>query len=142
MKALHCCKSPVIKDQLLHNSPIVENHPVSKAMNTTTISSQYIIIVLILSALCTYLLRALPFLIFRGDKPLPGWLERLGDLLPTAIMAVLVIYCLKDGILHPGDTGIPCLVAAAAVIHSYRWKHNTLLSIAAGTAIYMLLLRL
>ena len=111
-------------------------------MNTTAISSQYILLVLLLSALCTYMLRALTFLIFRGNKPLPGWLERLGGLLPTAIMAVLVIYCLKDGILHPGDTGMPCLLAAAAVIHSYRWKHNTLLSIVTGTAIYMLLIRM
>ncbi len=111
-------------------------------MNTTAISSSYILLVLILSALCTYLLRALPFLIFRGDKPLPGWLERLGSLLPSAIMAVLVIYCLKDGLLHPSDTGIACLLAAAVVIHSYRWKHNTLLSIVAGTAAYMILIRI
>ncbi len=121
---------------------IIHTAPTFKHMNTTTISSQYILIVLILSALCTYMLRALPFLIFRGDKPLPGWLERLGTLLPTAIMAVLVIYCLKDGILHPGDTGMPCLLATAAVIHSYRWKHNTLYSIMAGTALYMLLIRI
>ena len=35
--------------------------------------------------------------------------------------------------------GLPELIAAAAVVGLHCWKKNTLLSIAAGTALYMVL---
>lgn len=93
------------------------------------------------SAVITFLLRALPFIAFGGRK-MPQWLERLGQMLPAAIMAVLVVYCLKD---IGGDfvgTGIPKLAAAAVVAISYKLKHNMLLSVFGGTAIYMLIIYL
>ena len=52
--------------------------------------------VILVSAVCTLTLRALPFVLFRKDKAMPAWLSRLGETLPSAIMAVLVVYCLKD----------------------------------------------
>ena len=45
---------------------------------------------IVLSAAITFGLRALPFLIFSGDRKMPGWLQKLGELLPSAIMAVLM----------------------------------------------------
>ena len=51
-------------------------------------------IAIAVSALCTLLMRALPFLFFRGKRTMPGWLSRLGDARPGAMMAVLVVYCL------------------------------------------------
>lgn len=38
----------------------------------------------LLAAAITFFLRALPFLIFHGEKRMPGWLERLGQALPSA----------------------------------------------------------
>lgn len=55
----------------------------------------YIILAIAVSAAVTFALRALPFAAFRGDRAMPAWLERLGRTLPSAIMAVLVVYCLK-----------------------------------------------
>ena len=94
-----------------------------------------------IAAVCTFLLRALPFVAFAGERKMPLWLERLGGKLPAAIMAVLVIYCLKAARTNPLGTGIRQLIAAAVVAVSYKWRHNTLLSIFLGTAAYMLLLR-
>ena len=37
--------------------------------------------------------------------------------------------------------GLPELIAAAAVVGLHCWKKNTLLSIAAGTALYMVLVQ-
>lgn len=51
---------------------------------------------IVLSAAITFGLRALPFLIFSGERKMPDWLQKLGEMLPSAIMAVLIIYCLKD----------------------------------------------
>lgn len=96
----------------------------------------------LVSAACTLFMRALPFLFFRGNKPLPAWLERLGKMLPSAIMAVLVVYCLKDAVLAPRENALPQALGVAVVALSYRWKHNTLLSILLGTVAVMITMRL
>ena len=96
----------------------------------------------LVSAACTLFMRALPFLFFRGNKPLPAWLERLGKVLPSAIMAVLVVYCLKDAVLAPRENALPQALGVALVALSYRWKHNTLLSILLGTVAVMITMRL
>ncbi|MEI3245819.1 MAG: AzlD domain-containing protein [Lachnospiraceae bacterium] len=96
--------------------------------------------VLSVSIVITFSLRALPFIIFLGDRRMPPFLEKLGKILPPAIMAVLVVYCLKQVVTDFGTYGIPQLVATVVVVVSYKWKHNTFLSIGAGTACNMLLL--
>ena len=85
--------------------------------------------VILVSAVCTLTLRALPFVLFRKDKAMPAWLSRLGEALPSAIMAVLVVYCLKDIPAQPIKAGAPQLLGVAIVALTYRWKRNTLLSI-------------
>lgn len=91
-------------------------------------------------ALATWLLRFLPFLIFRRGAP-PAVLY-LGHVLPPAIMGMLVVYCLKDVKLTTAPFGLPVLAAALCVAALQRWKRNSLVSILAGTAIYMVLRRL
>ena len=98
--------------------------------------------VILVSAVCTLTLRALPFVLFRKDKAMPAWLSRLGETLPSAIMAVLVVYCLKDAFANPVKTGIPQGIGVLVVAASYKWKKNTLLSIFLGTAAVMLAMRL
>lgn len=97
---------------------------------------------ILIAALITFGLRGLPFILFRGEKELPDKVKRLGEVLPSAIMAILVIYCLKD----VGDDflsdGIWRLVSVLVVAVSYKWKHNTLLSIFVGTICYMVLLQM
>lgn len=95
-----------------------------------------------ISAGITFLLRALPFLAFRGEKKMPKRLERLGKILPSAIMAVLIVYCLKDMGDDSIRIGFPKITAVVLVSISYKWKHNTLLSILTGTLCYMILLQI
>ena len=90
----------------------------------------------------TILLRALPFLIFRRGRKIPSYLAYLGDVLPQAIIGMLVIYCLKDMTFAQAPYGLPELIAAAAVVGLQVWRRNSLISILSGTAIYMLLIRL
>jgi branched-subunit amino acid transport protein AzlD len=106
-------------------------------MNTGTIC-----IAILISAAITFLLRALPFLCFRGNKKMPERLVYLGNILPSAIMAVLIVYCLKDVGSDWTGIGIPRLIAVGIVMLSYKWKHNTLLSILGGTVCYMILLHI
>lgn len=93
-------------------------------------------------AIVTMLLRFLPFLIFRAGKPIPPYVSYLGDVLPPAIIGMLVIYCLKDTVVTAAPYGAPELIAALCVVGLQVWKRNSLLSILSGTVIYMLLVQL
>ena len=101
----------------------------------------YILLAIVMSALITFGLRALPFVLFRGGRSMPEWLQRLGQILPSAIMAVLIVYCLKGAKSNPIGIGIPGIIAVAVVVASYKRKHNTFISIIVGTAAYMIMLR-
>lgn len=93
-------------------------------------------------ALVTAGLRFLPFLIFGENRTTPPLITYLGQVLPYAIMGMLVVYCLKDVSLTAGSFGIPEGIGCAVVALLHIWKRNTLLSIGAGTVCYMLLVQL
>ena len=90
----------------------------------------------------TLLTRALPFMFFGGKRGIPRLVSALGKTLPSAIMAALVVYCLKGVPFGMFTDGAKQLVAAGAVVALHLWKRSTLLSIGAGTALYMILIRI
>ena len=92
-------------------------------------------------SLVTIALRFLPFWIFGESRKTPPWLAYLGQVLPFAIMGMLVVYCLKDISFLSSPYGIPQLLSCAVVAALHVWKRSTLLSIAGGTACYMLLIQ-
>lgn len=92
-------------------------------------------------AAVTLLLRSLPFLVFRGGRRTPDVILYLSRVLPSAIMGMLIVYCLRKVNLLSGSRGLPELLACGCVVALHLWKRNTLLSIAAGTVIYMLLVQ-
>ena len=94
-----------------------------------------------LCALGTMITRFLPFLIFKPGSRLPSYVKYLGKALPSAVFALLVVYCLKNVSFFAGSHGIPEIAASAVVVGLHVWKRNTLLSIAAGTALYMFLIQ-
>ena len=95
-----------------------------------TIAEQ--IITIAMCTLGTMAMRFLPFLVFRQDKPTPKYIQYLGKVLPGAIFGMLIVYCLRS---------LPELIAGAATVGIHLWKRSMLLSIAAGTVIYMLLVQ-
>lgn len=99
------------------------------------------ILVAVMAAV-TMLLRFLPFLIFRRGRKTPAYISYLGDVLPQAIIGMLVIYCLKDTAITSAPFGLPELISAAAVVFLQVWRRSSLVSILSGTAIYMILIRL
>ena len=98
-------------------------------------------LILLVLALVTALLRFLPFLLFGKGKKAPEKVLMLGRSLPFAAMGMLVVYCLKDIDLTAAPFGAPeaiaCLVTA--LVHVY--KRNTIASILIGTAVYTVLTR-
>ncbi|MGN0470355.1 MAG: branched-chain amino acid transporter permease [Acutalibacteraceae bacterium] len=104
-----------------------------------TLTEQIITIAMVV--LATVLTRFLPFILFPADKPTPKYIKYLGDVLPSAVFALLVIYCLKDISLFENGHGIPELISIAVVVALHLWKKQMLLSIAGGTICYMLLVQ-
>ena len=98
------------------------------------------IVLIALMAIVTILIRFLPFLVFR--KQTPKYISYLGSVLPPAIIGMLVIYCLKDITPSVHPFGIPELIAVACVAGVQVWKRNSLISIIAGTLIYMILVQI
>ena len=96
---------------------------------------------ILVMALVTFLTRALPFLLFdHGDHP-PRIILYLGSVLPPAIIAMLIVYCLK-GISFATPAGwIPALVSGLAAALLHVWKRNDLLSIFGATVLYMVLVQ-
>ena len=105
-------------------------------------TTSYFLTAVAVSAVITFGLRALPFLAFSGGRKMPASLERLGQALPSAIMAVLIVYCMKDIPSGGLSAALPKLLSAAVVFITYKWKHQTLISILLGTISYRVLLHL
>lgn len=88
-----------------------------------------------------FLTRLIPFLFFPKGKEVPHLVRYLGRVLPPAVMGMLVVYCLRGiDVLHT-PYGLPELIAVAVVILLHVWKRNNLLSIGAGTVLYMFLVQ-
>ena len=92
-------------------------------------------------AAITAALRFAPFLIFT-NRQTPKIIGYLGKTLPYAVMGMLVVYCLKDVSFSAISGFLPAVIASAAVVLSYIWKKNTLVSIVGGTVVYMILVQL
>ena len=89
----------------------------------------------------TLMLRFLPFLVFGGKRETPPYIVYLGNVLPYAIMGMLVIYCLRGISFTAAANFLPELIACAVVVLAHVWERNTLLSIISGTVCYMLLIQ-
>lgn len=92
-------------------------------------------------AVITFLTRALPFLLFdRGESP-PKLVIYLGKVLPPAVIAMLIVYCLRGVSFAAPGGWLPQLIAVVAVVVLHLWKKNNLLSIFGGTLLYMILVQ-
>ena len=99
----------------------------------------YTLLLIAVISIVTIMIRILPYAVFR--KHIPKAVLYLGNVFPYAIMSMLVVYCLRN-ISFTGRThGIPEILALLIVTILHKLKHNTLLSIIGGTAVYMLLVQ-
>ena len=99
------------------------------------------ILLILVAVLVTAATRFLPFLIF-GGREVPKIVRYLGRILPMAVMATLVVYCLRGTTFDAAGNFLPQLIAVAVVALLHLWRKNTFLSIVVGTAVYMVLVQL
>ena len=82
--------------------------------------------------LVTAALRGAPYLLL---------MDYLGAVLPSAIMVVLVAYCLRSVDLSAPPYGAAAWLSLLVTVGLHVWRRNTVLSVVAGTVCYMVLIR-
>lgn len=98
----------------------------------------YLLLFIAVMAIATFITRVLPFILLHkvSDHPL---LVYLGRYLPPVMMVLLLIYCFRDLRFSAFNDGPAELLALALVVALHLWRGNALLSIMAGTGLYMFL---
>ena len=100
--------------------------------------SYYLLLVIIVMAIATFITRILPFILLYKVRDHP-MLVYLGRYLPPVMMVLLLIYCFRDLRFSALSDGPAELLALALVVAAHLWRGNALLSIMAGTGLYMFL---
>lgn len=108
-------------------------------MNQEMIS--YLLIVISMVA-ATVITRFLPFIMFPAGKETPPYIAYLGKTLPYATIGLLVVYCLKGVSFQSYPYGLSEALSVVLIVILHHVKGNSLLSIGAGTAFYMILTQL
>ena len=88
-------------------------------------------------AAVTLLLRAFPFLLFGGRKP-PETVLYFGRVVSPGAIAMLVVYCFNAVEPREYPFALPEVLVVVGLHLKFR---NPLLSILAGTAVYMVLVQ-
>lgn len=101
--------------------------------------SIHALLIVAVAAAVTAAIRYAPFIVFRNHTP--SAVLYLGEVLPYAIMGMLVVYCLKGITPLSGNHGLPEIISVTVVVMLHKLKHNTLLSILGGTVLYMILIQ-
>ena len=91
-------------------------------------------------ALGTLAIRSAPFILFPKAQNTPPYIRYLGRVLPHAVMGMLVVYCFKSVRFDQFPYGLPEIVAGLCAVLLYLYKRSVILSIAASTILYIILL--
>lgn len=104
-------------------------------------TSAQIAITIAAIAIGTIITRFIAFIIFPAGRQAPEFVLYLGRVLPPAVFAMLLVYCLKDVNLLAGSHGLPEAIAIiiTTLLH-LKWR-QMLVSVAGGTISYMLLVQ-
>ena len=102
---------------------------------------RHALIIILVMGLMTLATRILPVLIFGRGEKVPDYIMYLGRTVPYTAMGLLIVYCLKDVSIVSAPFALPEIIAMAAVIGSYLWKRNSILSVVVGTVLYMFLIQ-
>ena len=108
----------------------------------STASLGYAMLIVLIASLTTVLLRAFPFIAFGRQKETPPLIRYLGSVISPAAIAMLTIYCLCSHWQSAKVLGGSAEIIAGAIVVALQiWKRNPLLSILAGTIVYMILVQ-
>jgi len=106
-----------------------------------TLTPVQTLITICMVTLGTMITRFLPFAVFKNANSNNSYISYLGQVLPYSAIGLLVVYCLKGVDISGPTHGLPEGIAVIFIAALHYFKENTLLSIGAGTVIYMVLVQ-
>jgi branched-subunit amino acid transport protein AzlD len=98
------------------------------------------VLIVALLAVLTYAARVFPYAVFGRRKQIPAMVAYIGEVLPPAVMVVLIVYCLRNTDFLRYPFGIPVVLAGGLTFLLYRLTKNSLVAMVSGTVLYMLLI--
>lgn len=99
----------------------------------------YLLSFIAVAAIATFATRVIPFVFFERHTEHP-LIKHLGRYLPAAVMALLAtVFLTRSGDWHAVLPGLDAILPGLLVVAIHLWRRNALLSIAAGTAAYMVI---
>ena len=105
-------------------------------------NNKEILITALMIVIGTAFLRFLPFFIINKSLSENKYVQFLGRILPYSMIALLVIYCIKDINIIKFPYGLPEIISIILVAVFQIIKRNVLISIGLGTVIYMFLVQI
>lgn len=107
------------------------------------VDNLYLFSAILVIAVVTFGTRIAPFLLFGKGKATatPSYIVYLGNFLPPAVIAMLIVYCLKNVDFLASPHGLPEIAGILVVTLLHLWKRNNLLSILGGTIVYMVIVQ-
>jgi len=66
----------------------------------------------------------------------------IGKVLPSSVIAILIVYCLREINFNVTANFLPEFIAIAITAALHFWKRNNLLSIGGGTLCYMIMVQI
>ena len=95
----------------------------------------YLLLVMLVMTVATYATRLAPFMLFNRSQARP-LINFIAKNTPPMVMTILVIYMLKE-VNYISFEGVYTFIALLVTIVFHLYRRNALLSIIAGTAVYM-----
>jgi len=108
-------------------------------MNEFSVGFSLFIILLI--AVLTFGARLFPFVVFSRTGKVPAVITYIGNMLPPAVMIMLVIYCIRYITPLAWPHGIPELLCIGVVVLLYKFTKNYLIAMVGSTILYMVLIQ-
>ncbi len=99
---------------------------------------EYILLVIGLMCLVTFLTRAIPFYSIEIFKDHP-FVKYLAQRMPPAVMIILVIFCYRNINYKLNPHGIPDLIAGLLTVAVHLYKRNLILSLITGILFYAII---
>lgn len=113
---------------------------IARAQASQMTLTQQVLTIAVMAA-AVMLTRFIPFLVFPSRERTPRFVLFLGKYLGAAVFGMLVVYCLKDVSFLSGNHGWPEMAGILATVGVHLWRRDMMLSMAAGTVTYMLIIQ-
>ena len=104
-------------------------------------SAGFSLFIILLVAVLTFGARLFPFVVFSRTGKVPAVVSYIGNMLPPAVMIMLVIYCIRYITPMAWPHGIPELLCIGVVVLLYKFTKNYLIAMVGSTILYMVLVQ-